>query len=125
VAETSRGLPVARPGYVPEALRNSLYSHCLALVLPSLYEGFGLPLLEAFTAGAPAICSTAGSLPEVAGNAALLVEPTDEGALAAALRRLAHDESLRSHLSARGRVRAAAFTWARAARWTREVYERA
>jgi len=102
----------------------ALYAGATALVYPSLYEGFGLPVLEAMAAGCPVICSRAGALPEAAGDAGLLVEPGDAASLAEAMRRLASDPALRRELSERGRARAAGFSWARTAERTLEVYER-
>jgi alpha-1,3-rhamnosyl/mannosyltransferase len=96
-----------------------------ALVLPSLHEGFGLPVLEAFAAGTPVIASNAGALPEVAGDAALLAGPLDIGAWAEALRRIADQRELRDTLRARGRERARQFTWQRTAELTADVYRRA
>jgi glycosyltransferase involved in cell wall biosynthesis len=114
--------PVVRTGFVPEAVRNSLLAHAVALVLPSLWEGFGLPVLEAFAAGTPVLCSAAGALPEVAGDAALLFDPRDEGAIAAGLVEIASDPGLRADLARRGRSRLPLYTWARTAALTRRAY---
>jgi glycosyltransferase involved in cell wall biosynthesis len=102
--------------YVPEVDLPVLYSTADVFALVSLYEGFGLPLLEAMACGAPSVTSTAGSLPEVAGDAALVVNPEDEEAIAAALVRLTSDAELRRTLNARGIERAATFTWEASAR---------
>ena len=99
-----------------------LYNGALVLVLPSLYEGFGLPPLEAMACGTPVICSNRGSLPEVAGDAALLVEPGVEE-IAAGLRKIWKDEALRSELSRRGLKRAASFSWEKTAAETLNVYK--
>ncbi len=104
------------PGYVPQEDLAPLLSAAECFVMPSLYEGFGLPVLEAMACGTPVICSTAGSLPEAAGDAALQFPPTDVSALAAALRRLLSDRALRQELVSRGRRQAARFTWERCAR---------
>lgn len=103
------------PGYVAGEDLAALLSGALAFVMPSWYEGFGLPVLEAMACGTPVVCSRASSLPEVAGDAALLFDPADEGALADALARLAGDPALRAELVARGMRRARAFTWERCA----------
>jgi glycosyltransferase involved in cell wall biosynthesis len=108
--------------YVPEADLTALYSTADAFALVSLYEGFGLPLLEAMACGTPSVSSAAGSLPEVAGDAALIVNPEDEEAIAAALVRLTGDAELRRTLSARGIERAATFTWESSARAHLAVY---
>jgi alpha-1,3-rhamnosyl/mannosyltransferase len=110
-------------GYVDDATLAHLYAACEMFVFPSLYEGFGLPVLEAMAAGAPVITSTTSSLPEVAGDAALLVDPHDATALAHAMQRLHADPDLRAELQRRGRRRAAAHSWATAAAATLAVYE--
>ncbi len=109
-------------GPIADEALPALYAGALAFVFPSLYEGFGLPVLEALAAGAPTITSRRSSLPEVAGDAALLVDPEDELALADAIGRLADDAGLRAELRARGRRRAAEFTWERVADAMIEIY---
>jgi len=103
------------PGYVSDADKAALLSGATALVFPSLYEGFGFPVLEAQACGTPVICSGTSSLPEVAGQGALLVDPQDTGSLAATMRRLAGDETLRAGLIEHGYVNVRRFTWAAAA----------
>jgi glycosyltransferase involved in cell wall biosynthesis len=98
------------------------YSGALCLVLPSLYEGFGFPPVEAMACGCPTIVSDRGSLPEIAAGAALVVDPLDAGGLAAAIARVAGDERLRADLRARGLERARALTWERTAAETLRVY---
>jgi glycosyltransferase involved in cell wall biosynthesis len=112
-------------GYVREADLPALYTDALAFVYPSYFEGFGLPLLEAMACGAPAIAGNRTSLPEVVGEAGLLVDPFDREALAAAIGRLIDDEGLRRELRARGLERARRFSWRETARLTLEVYEQA
>jgi glycosyltransferase involved in cell wall biosynthesis len=104
--------------YVDEGEKADLLRSATALVALSLHEGFGMPVLEAFGHGAPVVCSDRGSLAELAGDAALLVDPTDEVAIAAALERICADGGLRGDLARRGRIRAAGFTPERtAAHW--------
>ncbi len=107
---------VSFAGFVDDADLPALYSAARVLAYPSLYEGFGLPMLEAMACGTPVVASTASCLPEVAGDAALLVDPYDVAALAGALTRAHTDEALRADLIARGRRRAGQFRWDDAAR---------
>ena len=99
-----------------------LYSHADLFVFPSLYEGFGMPVLEAMACGAPVITSNRSALPEVAGEAALLVNPENDDELAEAMVRILRDTPLRESLRAKGFERAKQFTWERAARQTVAVY---
>jgi glycosyltransferase involved in cell wall biosynthesis len=112
-------------GHVAEEDLPALYRGADVVACPSLYEGFGLPVLEAMAAGAPVLTSDRSSLPEVAGDAAVLVDPTDTAAIAAGLRRLLGDRALRERLAGLGRERARAFSWTRCARETLAVLERA
>lgn len=101
----------------------ALYSDALCLAFPSLYEGFGLPILEAMACGTPVLTSNVSSMPEAAGNAALLVDPYDTGALTDALISLISGESLRANLVERGFAQAKCFTWDKSAAQLREVYD--
>jgi glycosyltransferase involved in cell wall biosynthesis len=112
-------------GYVPDADLADLYSGALAFVYPSLYEGFGLPPLEAMACGAPVIASRASSLPEVVGEAGLLVNPLDVEDIAAAMVRVASDPALREAMRGAGRARARQFSWHECARRTLAVLEKA
>jgi glycosyltransferase involved in cell wall biosynthesis len=113
------------PAWVADAELEGLWALARVFVFPSLYEGFGLPVLEAMARGVPVACSNASSLPEVAGEAALLFDPHDQSAIARALERLLEDEALRERLLALGSERAREFTWERAAELTLESYARA
>ena len=115
---------VRQLGYVPDHLLPGLYAGARALVLPSLYEGFGLVCLEAMAAGVPVVASNRGALPETCGDAALLVEPTDQEAIAAALEQVLDDEALRTRLRAAGLARAAELTWDRTASETHALLTR-
>jgi glycosyltransferase involved in cell wall biosynthesis len=111
-------------GYLEEADLTPVLGQADALIFPSLYEGFGLPVLEAMAAGVPVICSNATAMPEVAGDAAIYFDPRDVEAMASKIALVSGDPALRLDLAARGRARAAAFTWARAAGETLAIYGR-
>lgn len=115
---------VIRPGYVPDSDLPALYAGALAMAQPSLYEGFGLPVLEAMASGCPVCAGDTSSLPEVGGDAALYFDPHDTGAMGEALRAVARDAALREEMSRRGYARAAGYSWERTARETLAVYER-
>jgi len=112
------------PGYVPDEDLPAVYSGAQGLVFPSVYEGFGLPVLEAMACGTPVVASNGSSLPEIGGDAALYSDPLDVEGMAETVRRLLCDAELRGHLRTRGLERAAEFSWGRAAARTRAVYER-
>jgi glycosyltransferase involved in cell wall biosynthesis len=125
VAASGVGERILLAGYVPEAEKAALLTGAEVFVYPSRYEGFGLPVLEAMACGTPVVTTTGGSLPEVAGDAAVVVEPGDHGALAAAIAKLADDPAARQDAAARGRARAAGFTWERCTDLTVAAYRRA
>jgi glycosyltransferase involved in cell wall biosynthesis len=112
------------PGFIADADKPALLSGALAYVFPSLYEGFGLPLLEAMACGTPVLTSNVSSLPEVGGEAALLVDPHDTEAIAAGLAQLITDADLRRHLVAAGYRQLEQFSWQAAARQTLEILEK-
>ena len=111
------------PGYVAEEDLLVFYSLATCFCFPSLYEGFGLPPLEAMASGCPVVCSNSSSLPEVCGDAALLVPPTEVAGFASALERVLDHPELRADLRERGLRQAARFSWHEAARRTRDVYQ--
>ena len=110
-------------GYVNDDDLRALYSSCRVFVYPSLYEGFGLPPLEAMACGAPVVTSRIPSIVETVGSAALLVEPRDEDGLTASIVELLTDENKRQHYSNAGLAHAAGFSWEQTARDTLEVYQ--
>lgn len=112
------------PGFIEQEDLAALICGARAFVWPSLFEGFGLPVLEAMACGTPVLTSNASSLPEVAGEAALLVNPECEEAIAEGLMRLSRDDVLRARLASAGLQRAAEFTWGQTAEMTLKVYER-
>lgn len=112
-------------GWVPEPVLRGLYERAQCFVFPSLYEGFGLPVLEAMSLGVPVACARAASLPEVGGNAVLYFDPADENNMATALDRCLSEEDLRKSLAAKGSARASLFSWDQCARQTLAAYEKA
>jgi len=115
---------IQMPGYVADADLPALYSSATVVVYPSLYEGFGLPVLEAMACGGAVITSNVSSLPEVAGDAAVLIDPNDAGELTVALQSVLRDRQLRESLSQRARLRAQLFSWERTAAKTLDVYKK-
>ena len=110
-------------GYVTEQQLTKLYARASIFAFPSLDEGFGMPVLEAMAAGMPVITSNRSALPEIAGGAALLIDPENTDELAQTLCKLAASQELRNELAAKGRAHASQFTWAKAARETWTVYQ--
>jgi glycosyltransferase involved in cell wall biosynthesis len=118
------GLPVRHLGFVRPALLRALLTRARALAFFSLYEGFGMPLLDAFHAGTPVLCSNTTSLPEVGGDAVLSCDPTDVPAMSGLMARVLRDDGLRAELAARGKGRLAEYTWEKSARNLFEAIER-
>ena len=115
---------VTRTGYIDDARVSALLAGARTLVFPSLYEGFGMPLLEGMEAGVPVVGVRAGATPETVGDAGLLVDPGDAEGFADAMERAAFDEDLRARLIPAGKAQAAKFTWKRAAAATLDLYRR-
>jgi len=111
-------------GYVPDEALATLYEHALIFVFPSIYEGFGIPVLEAFSYGTPVVCSRAAAIPEIAGDAAFYFNPLDPGDIAEAIFLLLCSEVLRRHLIEKGKERVSQFTWEETAKRTLEVYRK-
>ena len=123
--ELAMGDRVRFLGHVDEADKPALYAGAEALVFPSVYEGFGLPPLEALSCGTPVIATQSSSLPEVVGDAGILVPPDDVGALAEAIYALMDDSALRRQLAGRALVQANRFSWERTAEKTAAIYREA
>ena len=127
VARTVSGLGIADhlvfTGYVSDAELAWLYAECFAFLYPSLFEGFGLPVLEAMSLGAAVVCSDATSLPEVAGEAAIMVDPADVPGLARAMAAVSGEPALRSALREKAQARATLFSWEKTARIVLAAYE--
>jgi alpha-1,3-rhamnosyl/mannosyltransferase len=111
------------PGWIPRAQLYDLYARASAFLYPSLFEGFGLPVLEALAAGVPTACSAIEPMTSIAGDAALKFDPRDDSAMATAMHRLVTDNELRDRLAAAGPLRAARFSWRTAAEGILEVLE--
>jgi glycosyltransferase involved in cell wall biosynthesis len=109
-------------GHVPTADLPLLYNAAQMLILPSFYEGFGLPPLEAMSCGIPVVVSNTSAMPEVVGDAALRVDPEDTEGFTVAMWRFLSDQDLRSDMIAKGKKRAKAFSWQQAARETLKIY---
>jgi glycosyltransferase involved in cell wall biosynthesis len=113
------------PGFIPDQELPSLYNLADVFVYPSLYEGFALPVLEAMACGVPVVTSNVSSMPEIAGDAAFLVDPYDVDGIAQGLERVLVDRALRERLAEEGPKRSQPFTWERTARETLAAYEEA
>ncbi len=124
VAALGLGKHVIFTGKVPDEKLVALYAGAAVLVFPSLYEGFGIPPLEAFASGVPVVASRAASIPEVLGDAALLVDPRDPAAFRDAISKVTRDEAMRIDLVDRGRKRLEAFSWEKTAAATLDVYRK-
>jgi glycosyltransferase involved in cell wall biosynthesis len=109
-------------GFVPFDTLRCFYESAAVFVFPSRYEGFGLPPLEAMASGTPVVTSNVSSLPEVAGDAAVLVDPYQSSAIADGIERVLRDESLRREMRAKGLARARQFSWDASVRRVREIY---
>ncbi|MBZ0317046.1 MAG: glycosyltransferase family 4 protein [Anaerolineae bacterium] len=116
---------VILPGYIADEDVATLYSGARALVFPSLYEGFGFPVIEAMRCDTPVLCSNTSSLPELGGEAALLVNPLDTDEIAQGIGRLVENPELRRQLTEKGQIQAQKFSWANAAKQTMHVLEEA
>ena len=112
-------------GYVSNMEKFALMKSALIFVYPSLYEGFGLPILEAMSLNTPVITSRISSLPEVAGDGALMIDPNDDNEIASALEKLWKDDNLRAELIAKGKTRAEQFSWSKTAEQTVKIYRTA
>jgi glycosyltransferase involved in cell wall biosynthesis len=123
LARAARNSRILVTGYVSPEILAAWYARAMIFAFPSLDEGFGMPVLEAMAIGTPVITSNRSALPEVAGRAAILVDPEDSSALAEALRQLAANEDLRRQYGERGIERAREFTWGKAVRRTWDVYQ--
>ncbi|QNQ62039.1 glycosyltransferase family 4 protein [Brucella sp. 6810] len=123
IAQLGIEYSVRLTGYVTDGELAGLYANARFLVMPSLYEGFGFPIIEANAMGIPVLTSNTSSMPEVAGDAALLVDPQNVDALTCAMRRLASDEHLLRHLAARSRLNAARFDWHKSAAEMIKIFE--
>jgi glycosyltransferase involved in cell wall biosynthesis len=122
VDELELSADVVMPGRVPDHQLPGLYSQATLVAMPSLYEGFGFPILEGMAAGAPVVASNTSSLPEIAGDAGILVPPKDVEALAEAIGQVLENTTLRAELRSRGLKRAQQFNWHSTAAETLEVY---
>lgn len=124
ITELGLGAAVVLPGYIPNAELPAVYSGALFFAYPSLWEGFGIPVVEAMACGVPVLTANVTSIPEVAGDAALLVDPSSDQALRDGFLALGTNADLRARLAAAGPRQAARFSWERCVSETRDVYRR-
>jgi glycosyltransferase involved in cell wall biosynthesis len=124
IEELEAGRDVVLPGYVPTADLPAVYGAATVAIMPSVYEGFGLPVLEAMACGTPVVSSNSSSLPEIGGSAARYFDPLDIEEMAETIRGVWADADLREEMRAQGLAQAAKFSWERAARETMTVYAR-
>ena len=110
-------------GYVDDEYLNELYENAFALLFPSLYEGFGLPILEAMAKDTPVITSNIAALPEIGGDAVLYVDPYDESSIFKVMANLVNDDCIRKNLIIKGRARVSLYSWYQTARDTIKIYE--
>jgi glycosyltransferase involved in cell wall biosynthesis len=122
IERSPRRADIRLTGYVPDSELDKLFRRASIFAFPSLDEGFGMPVLEAMARGLPVVTSNRSALPEVAGDAAVLVDPQDPDALAAAISELIENGELRAELSRKGLERSRLYTWQRAAEATWSVY---
>ncbi|MBN1932758.1 MAG: glycosyltransferase family 4 protein [Desulfobacterales bacterium] len=122
-ARHNMGSFIYQTGYIDEESLARLYSGALTLIYPSLYEGFGLPIIEAMACGCPVICSDAASMPEVAGKAALLIDPADSDDVVRAIETLVYDSQFRTHLVQEGFNQATNFSWDQTAMQTLDLFK--
>jgi len=115
---------IVMTGYLPDEDLKEIYSGATALVYPSLYEGFGLPIVEAMACGCPVICSNAASMPEVAGDAGVLIDPYNSDELAEGIEKISNNTEFRQNLIKKGLAQAASFKWEVTARETLELFQR-
>ena len=122
ISSSSSSSRIIMCGYVTNEQKRALMSGALVFVFPSLYDGFGLPVLEAMACGCPVITSNASSLPEVAGDAGILVNPLDIEQIASEIERVINSDSLRAELRKKGFEQSKLFSWDKTAEKTEEIY---
>ncbi len=124
IRDSGLGNEILFTGYVPDRILAGLYAHAEAFVFPSTYEGFGIPILEAFSLGTPVVCSRAAAIPEVAGDAACYFDPFDPEDMASVISSVLSDTELRKRMVDRGKLRVRLFSWEKTAEQTLAVYQK-